>query len=99
MGAARSGLVACSGRTLAPRRTRDQRSDDGELAPDALEYLQARVELLARVLGGHDGPHPALLLRHRREADPHGEDALLEEPVTEPMRQRARADDDGRDRR
>src|SRR5688500_4417165 len=57
--------------TVAPSGPAEQPSDDCQLASHAAEDLQARVELVARVLGRHDGAHAALLLGHGREADAH----------------------------
>ena len=67
--------------------------------PTVCERIEAGLEIVARVLAGHDRAHAGLAQRDGREDDRRGEDAALEQPGRELLRLRLVAGDDRRDRR
>ena len=64
-------------------------ADDSELASYVAEGVEGKLQLVARMRGGHDGPDARLVARHRREADALGEDAARKQPIRQRHRQRA----------
>src|SRR5438132_13314959 len=74
-------------------------SDDRELLADPLERLERLGEVLLGVVGRHDRSDSRRPLRHGREHDGRGEDALLEQLARELLRDVLLAGDDRRDRR
>src|SRR3954468_14600063 len=95
-----------SSMNVSPTSNETQRSsamseslDQAELPAHLLERVEARLEIVARVLAGHDRAHAGLVQRDRRENHGRGEDALHEQPGGESLRPGCLARDDRRDRR
>src|SRR5688572_17870937 len=55
--------------------------NESEFLTDFREYIERNLKIAARVGGHHDGTHPRLVTRNRREADSLGEHPLFEQAI------------------